>query len=161
MDTMPDSASFDQFEQVLVHSGLRASLAFLLQQTDYRFIGIFRIEIGRASTAVHYDRENPGVLQTQEVPETATYCCYVREAQAPFTTRNALLDPRLTSHPARNTVSAYCGVPVMTPEGVVLGTLCHYDVVPRDPEQINLHLILQVASALAQRGLIPDYPHAA
>ena len=35
-------------------------------------------------------------------------------------------------HPARETILSYCGVPVMNELGVILGTLCHYDVVPRD-----------------------------
>jgi len=42
--------------------------------------------------------------------------------------------------------------------GEVLGTLCHYDLVPQDPEQVNIELIIQVASALAQGGQIPPFP---
>ena len=153
-----DSAAFEHFEDILAHSGLRAGLAHLLEQTDYRFIGIFRFENGKANAAVHYDRENPDVLQAQEVPDTATYCSYVRQERSAFTTANALADERLVGHPARAVVAAYCGVPVMDPEGVVLGVLCHYDLVPRDPQQVDLHLMVQVASALEQRGLVPPYP---
>jgi GAF domain-containing protein len=159
--TTPRDPAFDQFEQVLARAGLRASLAHLVEKTDYRFIGIFRFENGRANAAVHYDRQNPAQLHAMEVSESATYCCYVRDSKGSFTTANALLDARLADHPAREAVLAYCGVPVMDPEGVLLGTLCHYDVVPRDPEQIDLHLMLQVASTIARRGLVPDYPRTA
>ena len=39
----------------------------------------------------------------------------------------------------------------MTPEGEILGTLCYYDQVPRDPAQLDLELMLRVASSLAQQ----------
>lgn len=150
--------AFREFVQVLDAKGVRAGLASLLERTDYRFIGIFRFEDGRANAAVHYDRENPDQLGTDEVPDTATYCCYVRDSRGAFTTANALLDERLAEHPAREAVLAYCGVPVMDPEGVLLGALCHYDLVPRDPAQIDMELMLQVASLLAQRNAVPPYP---
>jgi hypothetical protein len=46
----------------------------------------------------------------------------------------------------------------MDSEGTLLGTLCHYDLVPRDPSTIDLELMLQVASTLARRDLVPPYP---
>ena len=107
---------------------------------------------------MHYDRLNPTLLRVQAVPDTATYCRSERDSKGVFMTAHALLDPRTTGHPARETVPAYCGVPVMDAFGEILGTLCHYDVVPRDPEQVNIELIIQVASALAQGGHIPPYP---
>jgi GAF domain-containing protein len=55
-------------------------------------------------------------------------------------------------------VRAYCGVPVMDAEGALLGTLCLYDVVPRDPAQIDLPLMIEAASALAYGDHVPPYP---
>ena len=49
----------------------------------------------------------------------------------------------------------------MDPEGVLIGTLCHYDVVPRDLQQIDMELMVQVASTLAYGGHVPPYPRAA
>jgi GAF domain-containing protein len=149
--------AFEAFMQTFEAEGVRAGLAYLLALTDYRFIGIFRFEGGRANAAVHFDRENPGQLTAQEVPETATYCCYVRDSRGVFTTANAMRDDRLINHPARDVVLSYCGVPVMTSEGEILGTLCHYDLVPRNPKQVDLALMLQVASTLAQRQAVPPY----
>ena len=153
--------AFATFEQVLAEHGIRRSLAHLLSLTDYRFIGIWRFQNGRANAAVHVDRENPDVAEAQEVPDTATYCCYVRDSRGAFMTANALLDPRTDGHPAREVVTSYCGVPIMDSEGRIFGTLCHYDLVPRDPSQLDLELMMQVASALAQRGLVPPYPTSA
>ena len=138
--------------------GLRAALATLVKMTDYRFIGLWRFQDGKANAVVHYDREDPSKTTTQEVPDTATYCCFVRDTKAPFKTPNALIDERLASHSAREQVTTYCGVPVMDSLGNVLATLCHYDVVPRDPDQVNLELMLMVAAYVANNGNLPPYP---
>ena len=150
---------FARFTQTLHNAGLRAALGYLLSLTDYRFIGIFRFENGMVNAAVHVDRDNPQVLTIEAIPELASYCCFVRDSGGVFTTAAALADARLEGHPKRATVQAYCGVPVMDPEGGLIGTLCHYDRVPRDPQQIDLMLQLQVASALAYGGHVPPYPH--
>lgn len=150
--------AFARFSDTLEAAGLRAALAYLLGLTDYRFIAIFRFEDAKANAAVFYDRHNPAVLGVDEVPASATYCCFARDARGTFTTADAMLDPRLTGHAARETVRAYCGVPLMTSEGEILGTLCHYDLEPRDAGKIDLALMLQVASALVQRDLVPPYP---
>jgi GAF domain-containing protein len=150
--------AFAVFAKTLSASGLRGALAYLLSLTNYRFIAIFRFEDGNANAAVFYDRANPHVLSAEEVPATATYCCFARDSRGVFMTANSLEDPRLTEHVAREVVRAYCGVPIITPEGQILGTLCHYDLVPRDPEQIDLPLMLQVSSRLAQQNLVPPYP---
>ncbi len=149
--------AFETFSTTLKARGVRESLAYLLRLTDYRFIGIWRFQNGLANAAVHYDRENPTVLHAQEVPDTATYCCYVRNSKGAFMTAHALLDPRTEGHPARDTVFSYCGVPVMNELGEIFGTLCHYDLVPRDPAQVDLELMVQVASTLAHGGYVPPY----
>lgn len=155
---MDTSSAFARFSQILDERGARDALAFVLDLSAYRYIGIFRFHDGRANAAIHIDRENPSVTAAQEVPDTATYCCYVRDSQGAFTTANSMLDSRLADHPAREVVLSYCGVPVIDPEGELLGTLCHYDRVPQDPSQLDLDLLVQVASALQQGGHIPPYP---
>lgn len=149
---------FGQFATILTASGAREALAFLLSLSAYRFIAVFRFQDRKANAAIHYDRENPDVLCATEVPDTATYCCFVRDGNGVFTTANSLTDPRLSDHAARDVVLAYCGVPVMDSGGQLLGTLCHYDVVPRDPAQLDMELLIQVASALEQGEHLPPYP---
>lgn len=149
---------YAKFLSMLDSDGLRAGLADLLLQTDYRFMAIFRFDGDRANAAVFYDRENPSVLQVTEVPASATYCVFARQERAAFVTDDALVDPRLEGHAAREQVRSYCGVPIMTPEGEILGTLCHYDGVPRDASQIDLALMCEIASTIEQRGLVPAYP---
>jgi GAF domain-containing protein len=155
---LPTQAAFDAFSGHLQAEGLRPALAYLLKLTDYRFIALFRFQGDRANAAVFYDREHPDVLRIDEVAANATYCCFARDARGVFATTNAMSDPRLLSHVAREAVQAYWGVPVMTPEGEILGTLCHYDVVPRETRQIDLELMLSVASTIERQGLVPPYP---
>ena len=155
------NAAFDRFRHILALSGAREALAYIVGLSDYRYIGIFRFQDGKANAAIHYDREDPACLSATEVPDTATYCCFVRNSRGLFSTADARNDDRLAKHPARATVLAYCGIPILDPEGALLGTLCHYDVVPRDPAQLDLELLLQVASALQQGNHVPPYPVAA
>ena len=74
--------AFASFAQILAQSGLRAALVYLLELTEYRFIAIFRFSAAKASTVVFYDRENPHVLASKEVPASATYCSFARDAVA-------------------------------------------------------------------------------
>ena len=158
---VPADETFTRFAAMLEAAGLRAALAYLLSLTDYRFIAIFRFDGDKANAAVYVDRDNPDVLGVDEAPADATYCCYVRDSRGVFSTADAMSDPRVIDHVARDVVMSYCGVPVMTAEGEILGTLCYYDLVPRDPNQVDLMLILQVASLLGRSGLVPPYPQAA
>jgi GAF domain-containing protein len=148
---------FARFSAILSTSGLRSALADVLTETDYRFIALFRLSGGYANAAVFYDRMQPDVLLAQEVPATATYCAFTRDAKLPFVTADSLVDSRLDDHVARESVRAYCGIPILTPEGEFLGTLCHYDVVPRDPAQVDMALMCEIASALEQGGHVPPY----
>ena len=157
--TLPtEEAHFERFLTKLTEAGLRPALAYLLGLTTFRFIAIFRFHEGRANAAAFYDRDNPSLLGVEEVPSSATYCCFARDSKGAFITASALEDPRLEHHVARETVQSYCGIPIMTPEGTILGTLCMYDTVPRDSSQVDLALMVAAASALQQRDLVPPYP---
>jgi GAF domain-containing protein len=155
---LDDDRAIQEFSRILDADGARDALAFLLSRSAYRFIAVFRFKDGWSTAALFVDRENPDVRATAEVPETATYCCQVRDGKAIFTTADALADPRLTLHTAREAIRAYHGIPILTPEGEMVGTLCHYDVEPRDPRQLSIELLLQVANLLQRGGHIPPYP---
>ncbi|MCS4510025.1 GAF domain-containing protein [Xylophilus ampelinus] len=117
--------AFRSFRQAFDAQGLRAALVELVMLSDYRYIGVWRFHDGRAAAAVHVDRHNPFEERAPDVPETATYCTLVRDSGRPFSTADSHADPRLVTHPARDAVRTYCGVPLMDSEGTVLGTLCH------------------------------------
>ena len=154
------AAAFNVFASLLASDGIRTALYSVLRRSNYRFVSIFRFKDGKATSSVHVDRENLGDTQAGEVDDTATYCSYVRNEGRPFVTSDASTDERTVGHVARDAVRSYCGIPIFQPDGELLGTLCHYDLVPRDPEHLDLELLIQVSSALEQSGLIPGYPDA-
>ncbi|CAN7710994.1 GAF domain-containing protein [Acidovorax sp. LjRoot66] len=154
------SATFADFVLTAKNRSVRDALARLLLMTDFRYIGIWRFQGGMANAAVHFDRQDPSAMSAVEVSQNATYCCYVRESGKPFKTPHALVDERLNSHPARSAVASYVGVPVMDSNGTIVGTLCHYDLVPRDVAQVDTKLMLLVASYLTLNDLVPPYPTA-
>ncbi len=150
---------FTRFSAILSTSGLRPALADVLSETDYRYIALFRLNGDRASSTIFYDRTQPDVLLAQEVSATASYCAFTRDAKQPFVTANSLADSRLDGHVSRESVRAYCGIPILTPEGEFLGTLCHYDDVPRDPTQVDMALMCEIASALEQGRHVSPSPN--
>ena len=152
------TVAFNVFARLLDTDGIRAALYSVLRKSDYRYISIFRFKDGRATSAVHVDRDDLNVQQAAEVADTATYCCHVRNTGEAFATADASADPRTADHPAKNVVRSYVGVPIVTPDGELLGTLCHYDLVPRDPSRLDVELLVQVSSALARSGRVPPYP---
>jgi GAF domain-containing protein len=143
-------AAFAQFLETLRAQGIRQALAYLLSLTDYRFISVFRFGDGMACATAHYDRENPDALDTDGVPDAGVYCEYVRDGKLSFVTADATADERLGKHPAHTSVVACCALPVVDANGVVLGSLCHYDLVARDPGQIDLALLQEVTGVLAR-----------
>lgn len=151
---------FATFERTLASQGLRAALATLIEHTPFRYVGIWRFEGDESAAAAHVDREHPDELRAGPVPSTATYCSNVRAAREPFVLADSADDARVAAHPAREAVRAYVGVPLVTPEGEILGTLCCYDAVPRATAQIDLALMAEVSSHLVYRGLVPPYPRA-
>jgi len=157
-DINDTAVAFNVFSRLLATEGLRAALYALLRRTDYRFIAIFRFQDGLATSVVYVDRQDLSATQAAEVPDTATYCCFARDRDTAFVTSDASADSRTQGHPARDVVRAYCGIPIFQPEGGLIGTLCHYDLEPRDPDQLDLELLLQAASAIEQSGLVPPYP---
>lgn len=152
------AVAFNVFAKLLNSSGIRPALYSVLRQSDFRFISIFRFNEGMATSSVHVDREDLAVTQAAEVPETATYCHYVRDTQRAFVTADAASDARTENHPSKDVVRSYCGMPILEPNGTLVGVLCLHDLVPREPEKLNLDLLLQVSNALASPGLVPPYP---
>ena len=150
-------AAFAKFVVIQRSDGLRGALAVLLQQTEFRFIGIWLFKDGKAKAVIHVDREHPETESVPEVGETATYCSLMRRTGEPFATPNAMDDVRLAAHPARTSVLSYSGVPVVDVKGDVIGSLCLYDLQPRDVTQVDESLMTGVSRYLALGGLIPLY----
>ena len=67
-------------------------------------------------------------------PRADAFCSHVVDAAEPIVVENAAADPRFCDNPfvtGAAHVRFYAGVPVMSPEGVALGTVCVFDCEPR------------------------------
>lgn len=135
----------EQFSALLDDGGLHAALGFLNARTRHRFTGVYRFEPPMLRNLCLFDRENPGLRLGGDTPMRETYCSLVGEGVAPFTTEDAGRDDRLTTHPARQSVIAYCGVPLVTDEGACFGSLCHFDLRPRLAPDGEIPLLTRAA----------------
>ena len=119
------------FARMLDRSGLHAALEWLNARARYRFTGVYRFDGAVLRNVALFDRENPLMHLGNDAVLRETYCGLVAAARAPFETADGRRDPRARLLPARETVLAYCGVPVMTGDAGCVGTLCHFDPRPR------------------------------
>ena len=120
------------FERVLEETGLYAALAFLNAETAYRLTGVYRFEPGVVKSVALYDRMDLDRRIGSDVPWFDSYCMMTAGDGVQCEIQNSLTDARLRIHAARATVMSYCAVLLRTVHGDPLGTLCHYDVCPRN-----------------------------
>ncbi len=120
-----------RFERTLRHEGLFAALRLLNATTPYRFTGVYRFAPGLVKSVVLYDREAPNVEIREDVPWYDSYCMIAAEDGSACEIQNSVQDSRLTHHAARLKVLSYAAVLLRTRDEDPLGTLCHYDVTPR------------------------------
>lgn len=129
---------------------LRALLGAINRQVPYRYSSILRIVDDSLESVWTYDREHP---QTDTFPAEKllrnSYCLNVASTGAPFSIDDALVDPRTVSHPSREAVRSYCGVPLFRSDGSLFGTLCHYDERPQRVEPGVVDALADVARDLA------------
>lgn len=82
-------------------------------------------------------------LEVGAIPREYAFCEYTIRADATLMVPDTWLDPRFSQMPVvvgDPKIRFYCGVPLRTPEGHALGTVCLMDHVPRSfaPEAIAL-----------------------
>jgi GAF domain-containing protein len=80
-------------------------------------------------------------VKAHEVPREATFCGHTICQSGLFAVPDALADKRFAGNAmvAGDQVRFYAGVPLLSPEGLAIGTLCVLDRVPRTltPEQVD------------------------
>ncbi|MBA3271876.1 MAG: hypothetical protein H0T71_15345 [Acidobacteria bacterium] len=147
-------------QRALEHGGLFAALKALNQTTPYRFTGIYRFEGRWVRSVWLVDRERPDTHFGSDVLWDESYCRLTATNGASCEIVNALEDGRLLEHAARQAVQSYVAVVLASPDRSALGTVCHYDVCPRDPPIGTLEVLQSVTPVIEravwnQLGLVP------
>ena len=158
-DQPANEAVITHLRDLLLRHGLRPMLVFLNGMTSFRFSAVTRLEDGTQKTVCYYDREDPRPDALPDIPESDSYCQYVKARRGVLWVRDASREPLLQAHPARNEVRAYCGVPLFDREGNVLGTVCHFHADPLEIAERDSALLQAVAELLMQYdALSPSSP---
>lgn len=79
-------------------------------------------------------KSSVGITPPREVPREVSFCAHALLEPNIFVVSDAATDPRFARHPevvGPPFVRFYAGVPLMTPDGYALGTLCVVDQRPR------------------------------
>ena len=100
--------------------------------TDYRFTGIYLLDGGWVKSVLLFDRAIPNVQIGRDVLWDESYCSMTAADGTGCVITDSLTDTRLVGHAAREAVRCYCGVLLHSPDGRAIGTLCHFDVQPRE-----------------------------
>ena len=87
--------------------------------------------------------------QARRTPLSQSFCRHVVEAGGPLVVRDARVDARVRRNMAVRYlgVIAYCGVPLRTPDGLVLGAFCAISNRPRDWSEADLAILEELAAA--------------
>ena len=141
------------FKSVLEREGIRAALCFLNWLTRHRFTSLYQFDNQMLRSVYFFDRENPLSVASPDIPITASYCVFIRDQGVPFATADAKNDHRVDSHPNRNHVQSYYGVPLLNRAGGVFGSLCHFDLKPLPVTKEDVRL-LESAAELMQEQLL-------
>lgn len=74
-------------------------------------------------------------LDVSETPRDISFCTHTIESSEPFIIRDATLDLRFSENPlvtGEPAIRSYAGIPLMTPDGYNVGSLCAIDTEPRE-----------------------------
>lgn len=112
----------------------------------------------------------------KETPRDVSFCTHTIQQREPLVVEDAILDPRFATSPLVNgppQIRSYAGIPLRTPDGYHVGSLCAMDTRPRQftaaeitiltnfanivCDELQLRMIAQVdylTGALTRRGFI-------
>ncbi|MEO7040503.1 MAG: ATP-binding protein [Gemmatimonadaceae bacterium] len=85
----------------------------------------------------------------RQTPLSHSFCQHVVETRAPLIISDARVDPLVRDNLAVRElgVVAYAGIPLLTPDGSVLGSFCVIDTVPRDWTEKEIALLTSLAES--------------
>ncbi|WP_236950239.1 GAF domain-containing protein [Mycobacterium sp. MS1601] len=139
LDTPPDEA-YDRITRAAA-AALDAPFALVtLIDIDRQF---FKSAVGMTFESAH-DRQTP---------IERSVCQYAVASGSPLVLEDARTDPVFKNHPAvlDGTFVSYLGVPLISPNGNAVGTLCVFDLKPRLWGSGHIQVISDLANLAVQR----------
>lgn len=102
------------------------------------------------------------LAQSRQTPLAYSFCQHTVAQREPLVIADARQNPLVQDNPAVSemNVTAYLGVPLFTPDGHAIGTLCAIDHQPREWRESDVHLVSELAdvamSELAMRAALRE-----
>lgn len=90
-------------------------------------------------------------LEVCETGRDISFCTHAIQSTEPFIVRDATLDPRFASNPLvtdEPNIRSYAGIPLQTPDGYIVGTLCAIDRVPREFPDHEIAILSSFAAVI-------------
>lgn len=141
--------ALDEARAALEADGPLGVVRLLNGLTDHRFTALFKFEGEALHSSYFFDREQPDVTLSADMPIMASYCVFVRSGRNTFVTEDSVGDERVLHHPKRLEVRSYCGVPLVDASGRMFGTICHFDPDAKPISNDNVTLMEDVARLLS------------
>ncbi|HZY67695.1 MAG TPA: sensor domain-containing diguanylate cyclase [Devosia sp.] len=94
-----------------------------------------------------------GLNGVAEGPRADAFCHYTIAQQAPFAVQDARLDARFAGHPmvsGEPNIRSYLGVPLTTPDGYNVGSLCALDDEPRQFDRTQGEILRKLAEIVVE-----------
>ena len=146
---------YQQFQEVLKAEGLCAAMRLLNQKVPYRYSAVYRFERGMLRNICLVDKHDPSITSCPDVAVEDSYCVYVKRTAKPFGVSHALQDKRVEDHPKRRQFQCYYGVPLVSEDQELIGTVSHFDPDPHPLEEQTVSVLDRVAP-LITAALITD-----
>jgi GAF domain-containing protein len=105
-------------------------MRWMNDRVPYRFTAIFAFDGDTLRNICLVDKQNADVTHCPNQPITDSYCIYIHRSGEQFSVEEAMLDRRVDGHPKQRGYQCYYGIPLLGPDGNLLGTVCHFDSAP-------------------------------
>lgn len=146
-----------QVQAVLAALGaadLQRALEILNAGVPYRFTGVYRLEDGFLIARAMVDkRGEPLPPSLAVVPLADSFCRFV-VSDGFFQTVDSAHDNRLDGSPYQGVLQSYAAAPITDSTGnFVIGSLCHFDTVPRQLGPVDFDLLKRAGRMISARLL--------
>lgn len=147
---MNSEPSLSQLAGILENDGLVAGLEFLNARVDFRFTGLYRLDVDRMRKACLVDkRGGAGLPFLDEVLLEDGLSRYaLRDGM--FSTGDTMADERLADYRFAGMVGSCFIVRLVDAAGKLWGTFLHFDMINRDIDADEAAFLLQLPPLLSR-----------